>query len=130
MKLNRQYSQNEKEVLLDKEKKQIEELKKTQQKDYEEKIQTEPTYDNILTFSSIPKNLINWYPFKEGASVLQIGSDYGALTEELCKKAKRVVLWEESSQKAEAIGKRLQEQENLELMVGDYKRTDWLEKFD
>ena len=32
----------------------------------------------------IRKNILNWYPFKEQSSVLEIGAGMGAITELLC----------------------------------------------
>ena len=43
------------------------------------------------TFSSVRWNILNWYPFKKDADVLEVGAGMGALTGLLCEKAKSVV---------------------------------------
>lgn len=80
--------------------------------------------------TEIRKNIMNWYPMKKDASVLEIGAGMGAITSELCKKAKRVVSVELSKQRATAIANRNQTQENLEIMVANLNDMKLEEKFD
>ena len=39
-----------------------------------------PGLDYLYALSEQRENLLEWFPWKEGASLLQVGSDYGALT--------------------------------------------------
>ena len=49
----------------------------------------------------IRENICNWYPFKEHASVLEIGAGCGAVTGILCQKAEKVTAVELSKRRAE-----------------------------
>lgn len=80
--------------------------------------------------TGLRRNIINWYPMKKGASVLEIGAGMGSITSELCKKADKVVAVELSKRRATAIANRNQNQENLEIMVGNLNDMKFQEKFD
>ncbi len=80
--------------------------------------------------TNIRQNIINWYPMKKGASVLEIGAGMGAITSTLCEKAERVVCVELSKRRATAIANRNQEKENLEIIVGNLNDVQFTEKFD
>lgn len=84
----------------------------------------------LYHLSSIRSNILNWYPFKNGASILEIGAGMGAITPTLCDKAKRVVSVELSRQRARAIEKRCKSKKNLELIVGNFNDIEFNEKFD
>lgn len=79
----------------------------------------------------IRKNILNWYPFKENSSVLEIGAGMGAITEVLCEKCKEVVSVELSKNRAKSIAVRNEDKENLEIIVGNLNDIDFKgEKFD
>ncbi len=80
--------------------------------------------------TNIRKNIINWYPMKKNASVLEIGAGMGAITSTLCQKAGRVVCVELSKRRASAIANRNQTCENLEIIVGNLNDVTFNEKFD
>ncbi len=80
--------------------------------------------------TGLRKNIINWYPMKKEASVLEIGAGMGSITSELCKKAGKVVAVELSKRRATAIANRNRAQENLEIMVGNLNDIKFQEKFD
>ena len=63
--------------------------------------------------TNIRKNIINWYPMKKNASVLEIGGGMGAITGVLCDKAQRVVCVELSKKRATDIANRNKNRENL-----------------
>ena len=100
------------------------------QDDINELLNNTQEVDNLLAFSSIRNNIINWYPFKEQASILEIGAGLGQITGELCKKAKRVVSVEFSQARGQAIAKRYENKENLEVIIGNLKDISFNEKFD
>jgi SAM-dependent methyltransferase len=76
-------------------------------------------------------NILNWYPFKEDAEVLEIGAGMGAITETLCQKCKNVVSVELSKNRASSIAQRNQDKENLEIIVGNLNDIDFGDrKFD
>lgn len=80
--------------------------------------------------TEIRKNILNWYPMKENASVLEIGAGMGAVTSVLCEKAKKVTCVELSKQRATAIANRNKSRENLEIIVGNLNDVEFNEKFD
>lgn len=80
--------------------------------------------------TDIRKNIINWYPMKKNASVLEIGAGMGAITSVLCEKAGKVTCVELSKQRATAIANRNKECDNLEIIVGNLNDVKFDEKFD
>ena len=78
----------------------------------------------------IRKNIINWYPFKEDAEVLEIGGGMGAITGALCDKAKYVTTVELSKQRAQSIANRCKNRDNLEIIVGNFNDIKFTKKFD
>lgn len=132
MKLNLEYydenqdlkpiSEETKEVLEKVENHKGEDLSKAL--DYHSKIK------NVLALSEVRENLLNWYPFQQDCSILELNANYGEMTGLLCKRAKRVVAIESSKQYATIIEKRHQNQENLELIVGNFSHLPLTEKFD
>lgn len=87
-------------------------------------------YPVIYHLTSIRSNILNWYPFKENCSILEIGAGMGAITPTLCDKARRVVSVELSRQRASAIEIRCKNRDNLELIVGNLNDVQFQEKFD
>lgn len=86
-----------------------------------------PTYYHLNLFR---KNILNWYPFKEDASVLEIGCGMGAITNMLCEKCKSVTAVELSKKRATATLFRCRERENLKIIVGNLNDIEFKEKFD
>lgn len=78
----------------------------------------------------IRKNILNWYPFKEKAEVLEIGAGMGAITNILCEKVDNVTAVELSKQRASAIMERCKDKENLELIIGNFNDIKFKKKFD
>lgn len=120
----------EKEQLSEIELKNIEYINKNGEKQYEEIIKQDPTIENLEIFSKIPQNIINWYPFKENCTILEVNANLGEVTKTLCLKAKKVVCIEKSKQKAIAISKRFETQENLKIIQGNLQNIKLDEKFD
>lgn len=80
--------------------------------------------------SSLRHNILNWFPFKEGCSILEVGSGCGALTGLLCKKADYVASVELTKQRATINYERHKSQGNLEIFVGNIKNMRFNRKFD
>lgn len=78
----------------------------------------------------IRKNILNWYPFDEDGSVLEIGCGLGAITGSLCDRCKKVTAVELSQKRATAALLRCRERENLEIIVGNLNDIEFDEKFD
>lgn len=76
-------------------------------------------------------NLLNWYDFKEGSSVLEVGSGCGAITEVLVNsKARKVASNELSERRATINAYRNSKAENLEIVIGNLQDFKPTEKFD
>lgn len=86
--------------------------------------------EEIKVASDNRKNIISFYPIEKESTVLEIGANFGEITEELCKKASKVVSIERKKEKAVAISKRLKNIENLEVIAGELKNIKLEEKFD
>ena len=84
----------------------------------------------IIALSEIRENIISWYPIKDGAEVLEIGGNFGAITKELCKKSKKVVTIEFSKERAQILQKRCNEFKNLDIIVGKIDEINIEQKFD
>jgi GT2 family glycosyltransferase/SAM-dependent methyltransferase len=82
------------------------------------------------TFSSVRENILNWYPFKKGCTILEIGAGMGAITGLLCDKAKAVTAVEMNSVRAEIIKTRYVERKNLNVIVQNIEKLDKTLKFD
>jgi len=75
-------------------------------------------------------NIVNWYPFKKDASVLEIGCGFGAITGTLCNKCKKVTAVELSERRATGALLRCREYDNLEIIVGNLNDIQFTEKYD
>ena len=100
----------------------------------------EDGYQTVLTndyrwpvfyhITPIRKNIINWYSFKKGAEILEIGAGMGAITGALCRENVNVTAVELSKQRATAIMERCKDKENLEIIVGNFNDIKFEKKYD
>ena len=90
----------------------------------------EPEFPIVYHLSRARENVLNWYPFKEKASVLEVGSGCGAITGMLCEKADKVVSVELSKRRADINYERNKKYDNLELIVGNINDVKKEEVFD
>lgn len=90
----------------------------------------EPEFPLVYHLSQARENILNWYPFKEKASVLEVGSGCGAITGMLCEKAGKVVSVELSKRRADINYERNKKYDNLELIVGNLNDIRQECKFD
>lgn len=84
----------------------------------------------IYHFSHIRENILNWYPFDNKSSVLEIGSGCGAITGLLCERTKNVVSVELSKRRALINYYRHENFNNLEIIVGNFNDIKFTKKFD
>ena len=73
---------------------------------------------------------ISWYPYLDNATVLEIGAEFGAMTGEICDRAKYVVVTESSLFRAQALQKRYHDRKNLKVYVGNIEAIQFEKQFD
>lgn len=81
--------------------------------DYKRALQENSRLDYLYALSDIRENLLEWYPFPEEAALLQVGSDYGALTGLYSRRVRQVVVLDESEENLH-VNRRRQEDEGRE----------------
>lgn len=78
----------------------------------------------------VRQNVVNWYPFKPNATILEIGGGCGPVTTALLPKAKKVVSIESSKRRAKILYERHKDAANLEILCGNFNDMKFKEKFD
>ncbi len=82
-------------------------------------------YHYVLSY--LRENLFSWYPFKEDASLLEVGAGYGQLTSLFTRKVKHVVSIEPNDLMAEIVANRSNESI---IIDSDFNNIEVNEKFD
>ncbi len=98
--------------------------------DYDEVLAKESRWAILYHLSPIRQNIINWYPFEDGASCLEIGGGCGAITGALCDKLGSVSVVELSKRRAMINYTRHKERDNLEIVVGNLNNIEFDKRFD
>lgn len=103
-------------------------------------IMEEPDVEKILAeddrwpvlyhFSPVRQNILEWYPLKKDASVLEIGAGCGAISGVLCRNAKHVTSVDLSKRRSLINANRNKEYDNLTIMVGNFNDVVLKEKYD
>ncbi len=88
------------------------------------------TFPVLYHLSPVRENILSWYDFRRGASVLEIGAGPGAITGLLCRKCAEVTSVELSKRRAQINYERHKEYENLKVMVGNLNDMQFPGKFD
>lgn len=99
--------------------------------DYEEEVLADgSSWPMLYHLSPVRENLLEWYDFGEGKTLLEIGSGCGAVSGLFCRKLARVVAIDLSRRRSLINATRNKNHDNLEILVGNFEdiRTD--EKFD
>jgi len=106
-------------------------LRIVQQSDaYEDVLMRQSNWALLYHLSPIRENLLEWYDFGEGKSLLEIGAGCGGITGLFCKKCARVVGIDLSRRRSMINAHRNREYGNLELIVGNFSDIRIEEKFD
>ncbi len=84
----------------------------------------------LYHLSPIRQNIINWYPFKKEANLLEIGGGCGAITEVFCKNVNNVKVVELSQKRSSINLARNKQYSNLEIIVGNLNDIEFKEKFE
>ena len=102
----------------------------TNHSDYSEILANDNRWPILYHLSPIRQNIINWYPFRENASCLEIGGGCGAITGALCKSLEKVKVVELSKRRSSINLERHKHFDNLEIIVGNLNDIQFKEKFD
>lgn len=130
MRLNIEFYKSEEDKITKTDQEIIEYINNYEKKDYDTIIEKDERLEVILALSKLRENIISWYPFKKNCRILEINGGFGEITGKLCDIADSVVTIEESKIRAEAIAKRHEDRENLEIIVGKIEDIKFEEKFD
>ena len=97
---------------------------------YDDMLADIPNIQVWYQLSSLRTGLVSWYPFLEGAEVLEIGAGFGALTGMLCERCGHVVATERAVFRASAMAERWKEKDNLDIYAGEWTDMEFGRKFD
>lgn len=100
--------------------------------EYQKVINERAKWPLLYHLSEQRENIIDWFPMKEQATVLEVGAGCGAVTGALTRRAARVVANDLSKRRSLINAWRHRQEGNLELVVGNFNRVaDHLtERFD
>ena len=87
-------------------------------------------WEMFYHFSPLRENILNWYPFDKTSTVLEIGGGCGALTGLLVGQCGKVISCELTMQRAKILYERHKQSKNLDVIVGNFMRIKFEEKFD
>lgn len=97
---------------------------------YDELLAGEDNFQVFYQLSELRSGLISWYDFAPDAEVLEIGAGFGALTGRPCQMCAHVTATERSLYRAQAMAKRYEHTENLDIYAGDISQLQFDRKFD
>ncbi len=100
------------------------------EEDTEQYLMGENSWPVLCHLSAIRENILDWYAFEPQASLLEIGSECGALTGLFCRKVARVVAVEPSERDSAVNLARNRQYGNLTVLSGDFCDMEIREKFD
>jgi 2-polyprenyl-3-methyl-5-hydroxy-6-metoxy-1,4-benzoquinol methylase len=99
-------------------------------RDFSEILANDNRWPILYHLSPIRQNIINWYPFRENTSCLEIGAGCGAITGALCDSLAEVKAVELSKRRATINYERHKHYDNLEIIVANLNDVVFEEKFD
>lgn len=100
------------------------------EEEIEKLLQGNPPWPIPYHLSPQRQHLLDWYPFKKDASILDIGAGCGALTGLFSHNLKRVVCLELTDIRAQIIAKRWGDRDNIEVYCGLIEDFNPQERFD
>lgn len=101
--------------------------------DYSAVLAQNEEWDVFFQLCDLRRGILNWYDFKEGARILEIEGEFGAVTGMLSDKAEQVVVTESNPYRAQCITHRYSNRSNIDVYAGhifDIYKIRELEKFD
>ncbi len=98
--------------------------------DYVDAIYANFDWSTYYHLTHVRQNILNWYPFRPDAEILEIGCGLGAITNMLCSRCSHVTAVELSLKRATAALLRCREQSNLDIIVGNLNDITFPQQFD
>lgn len=97
---------------------------------FDDLLEKDSRWPVIYHLSHLRQNILNWYPFKKDAEVLEVGAGCGAITSLLCERAAHVTSVELTLRRAQINYQRNRSCDNLDIYAGDIFKVDFDRKFD
>lgn len=98
----------------------LEIVKNNDSTDYAEIIKKEKSWPVLYHLSDVRKNIINWFPFENGAEILEVGAGCGAITAALVEKDCQITAIDLSKRRSLINAYRNKEKDNLKIFVGNF----------
>lgn len=89
-----------------------------------------PRLDYLYALSEIRENLLEWFEFKPEGTLLEVGSDYGALTGLYSRRVKEVTVLDPSQNNISFNRLRYQKRDNIRYVTGELLTYTSEEKYD
>ncbi len=124
------YCFNENDQPSESEQKVISYISMNKGEDYSAVIERETDWYVFHQLAKTRESILNWYDFKEEASILEVGSGFGAVTGLLSDRSKDVTCVEAIPYKAQALAKRYENRTNITIYSGDVLDIEFDTKFD
>lgn len=102
----------------------LEIVQKYQETDYDAVIKEKNNWEILYQLSSNRANIIEWFENEKDQTVLEIGSECGAITGKLSEKFAGVTCIERSKRKSLVNAYRNQNRDNIEIYVGTYQEVE------
>ncbi|MGE7020685.1 class I SAM-dependent methyltransferase [Solibacillus cecembensis] len=102
----------------------------TENVEFDKVIESDNRWPILYHLSKHRGNIIEWYPFNRESSVLEIGAGCGAITGTLAEKVGKVTCVELSKKRSLINANRNKKFNNIEIIVGDFKKIKFEHKFD
>lgn len=105
-------------------------LEASRENQLKELLESDNNWAVLYHCSKIRENLLDWYPFKENSSLLEVGAGCGALTGLLSKKVSSVTCIELSEKRSLINAYRNRNCKNIKILLGNFQDIKIEEKFD
>ena len=100
----------------------LEYIKAEEGTDYTSVLEKDSRFEIFEQLSDYRQGLLGWYDFRPEGSLLELGAEFGALTELFCRKCGQVTAVEEDPLRAEAIALRCGSLDNLTVVHADWQQ--------
>ena len=87
----------------------------------EENIEVIDKFDDFIRNSDLCENIINWYDFKENSTILEIGTNYGLITNYFAKNNFNITSLEIDKEKYESNLNKFKDYQNVKLINESYE---------